>query len=179
MVAAFAGFVPVAVFGSALAEVVYLYLFLPFAIAMVLLGVLVLAKRHALSVLVAAVVFFGVTWLLFQNTDAIHNTAWWALYGKTYQRRVLAQSAKPGQLKHAEWNGWGLGDSKTVVYLVYDPSNSLAGAAREHTAGRYAGIPCRVPSVSRLASHWYAVEFYANENWNSCGGKTDGHTKTP
>jgi len=178
-VAAFAGFVPVAAFGSAFAELLYLYLFLPLALGLVLLVGLVLAKRHTVSILVAVVVFGAVTWFLFNNTDAVQNTARWSLYGKQYRLRVLAERQPLGQWKHAEWNSWGLADSKTVVYLVYDPANSLAEAAKNHAAGTFAGIPCSVPQVSRLASHWYAVEFYANQSWNHCGVKPVEHKKTP
>lgn len=177
--AAFAVFVPVAVFGSAFAVLVYLYLFLPLGLSVGLIVALVLAKRHALSILAATVVFCAVTWMLFQNADAVKDTARWHLYGQRYQRRVLAEREQPGQLKHAVWDGWGLADSETTVYLVYDPSNALAAAAKHHTAGKFAGIPCSVPSVRRLASGWYAVEFYTDQSWNRCGGKTSPDAKTP
>jgi hypothetical protein len=178
-VAAFAIFTPVAVFGSAFAVLVYLYLFLPLGLSVGLIIGLVLAKRHALSILAATVVFCTVTWLLFQNADAVKNTARWHLYRQSYQQRVLAEPQKPGQLKHVEWDGWGLADSETTVYLVYDPSNSLAEAARTHAAGKFAGIPCPVPSVRRLASEWYAVEFYTGQSWNACGKKATPNAKTP
>ena len=178
-VAAFAVFVPAAVFGSAFAVLVYLYLFLPLGLSVALIIGLVLAKRHALSILAAAVVFCGVTWLLFQNADAVKNTARWRLYGQSYQRRVLAEPDQTGQLRHVVWDGWGLANSETTVYLVHDPSNSLAGPAKTHAAGKFAGIPCPVPSVRRLASGWYAVEFYTDQTWNRCGGKTTPDAKTP
>lgn len=177
--AAVAGFVPVAVFGSAFAVLLYLYLFLPLALSLALIVGLVLAKRHALSIVVATVVFCGVTWWLFQNADAVKDTVRWRLYGQSYQRRVLAEPEQAGQLRHGEWDGWGFAGSDTTVYLVYDPSNSLAGAASQHAAGKFAGIPCPVPSVRRLASHWYAVEFYTDESWASCGMKPVKRVKTP
>lgn len=177
--AACAGFVPVAVFGSAFAELLYLYLLLPLALGSALLVGVVLEKRHAVSILTAVVVFAAVTWFLFNSTDAVQNTARWSLYRGTYQQRVLAEEPQAGQMKHTVWSAWGLADSKTVVYLVYDPANSLEEAAGEHAAGKFAGIPCRVPQVSRLASQWYAVEFYANQSWKDCGGKPAPHRKTP
>lgn len=178
-IAAFAVFVPIAVFGSAFAVLVYLYLFLPLGLSVALIVGLVIAKRHALSILVAALVFCGVTWLLFQNADAVKNTARWHLYAQSYQRRVLSEPQEAGQLKHVVWDGWGLANSETTVYLVYDPSNSLAEAARSHMAGRFAGIPCSVPSVRRLANQWYAVEFYTDQSWNSCGAGPAQHAKAP
>lgn len=177
--AAFAVFVPVAVFGSAFALLVYLYLFLPLGLSIALIVGLVIAKRHALSILVATVVFCGVTWLLFQNADAVKNSARWHLYGQSYQRRVLAEPQHAGELKHVQWDGWGLANSQTTVYLVYDPSNSLAEAARIKASGKFAGIPCPVPSVRQLASRWYSVEFYTGESWNACGGAPAMPAKTP
>lgn len=177
--AAFAIFIPVAVFGSAFAVLVYLYLFLPLGLSVALAVGLVVAKRHAVSILTATVVFCAVTWLLFQNADAVKNTARWHLYGQSYQRRVLAEPEQPGQLRHVVWDGWGLANSETTVYLVHDPANSLAGPAKSHAAGKFAGIPCSVPSVRRLASGWYAVEFYTDQTWNRCGGKATPDAKTP
>ncbi|MGC8548380.1 MAG: hypothetical protein ACP5M4_01660 [Acidobacteriaceae bacterium] len=177
-IAAFAIFVPVAVFGSAFAVLVYLYLFLPFGLSAGLMVGLVLAKRQAVSILAATVMFCAVTWLLFQNADAVKDTARWHLYGSSYQRRVLAAPAQTGQLKHVVWDGWELGGMDTTVYLVYDPENSLATAARKHTSGKFAGIPCPVPSVRRLASEWYAVEFFTGERWNRCGAKAVPNAKT-
>lgn len=166
-------------FGSAFSVLVYLYLFLPLGLSVGLVVGLVVAKRHALPILMATVVYCAVTWLLFQNADAVKDTVRWHLYGQSYQRRVLAEPQPAGQLKHVEWDGWGFAGSDTTVYLVYDPSNSLAEAARTHAAGKFAGIPCPVPRVSRLASHWYAVEFYTEEGWNSCAAKPAGDAKTP
>lgn len=178
-VAALAGFIPAAVFGSAFAELLYVYLVMPFLVGLALLIGLALVKRHAVPIVSAAVMFGAVTWLLFHYTDAVQNTARWRIYGKPYQQRVLAAPQTVGQLKHVVWNTWGATDSKTMVYLVYDPSNALAEAARTHAAGKFAGIPCRVPQVSRLASEWYAVEFYPEQSWNDCGGKAAPHAKTP
>ena len=177
--AACAVFVPMAVFGSAFAVLVYLYLFLPLGLSVALAVGLVVARRHAASILAATVVFCGVTWLLFQNADAVKNTARWHLYGQSYRRQALAEPEQPGQLKHVVWDGWGVAGMDTTVYLVFDPSNSLAAGAKSHAAGKFAGIPCPVPSVRRLASEWYAVEFYTDETWNRCGGKAAPDAKTP
>lgn len=180
VLAAFAGFVPVAVFGSALAELLYVFLFLPMGLALVLIGGLILAQKHALSTLVAAVVFSAVTLVLFKNTALVQNMVRWPLYGKAYQRRVLAEPQPAGQMKHVVWNAWGFpGAGNTTVYLVYDPGNTLAEAARTHASGRFAGIPCRVPLVRRLASQWYAVEYYTDETWNRCDAKAVEPKQTP
>ena len=53
----------------------------------------------------------------------------------------------------------------TIVYLVFDPADSLSPAAKGHQPGKFSGIPCEVPRVQRLESHWYAVTFYTEESW--------------
>jgi hypothetical protein len=76
------------------------------------------------------------------------------------------KNESPGELKHVEWDGWGFpGAGNTDVYLVFDPSDSLAAAAKKHQPGKFDGIPGRVPRVSCLESRWYAVLFYTDERW--------------
>jgi len=67
-----------------------------------------------------------------------------------------------------EWDGWGFAGSDTVVYLVYDPNDSLVPAVRSHSSGNFKGIPCEVWHVRRLESNWYSVVFYTETAWNSC-----------
>ena len=101
---------------------------------------------------------------------AIRTTVRWLVGSHDYEAKVLAQPASPsGELKHIEWDGWGFpGAGDTTVYLVFDPTDSLSGAARSNLPGRFDGIPCEVPHVSRLDSHWYTVEFYTDERWGNC-----------
>src|ERR1700735_3317046 len=79
-----------------------------------------------------------------------------------YKSRVLPQVPNE-QLKHVEWDGWGFaGAGDTTEFLVFDPADSLAGAAKNHSSGRFSGIPCEVPEVRRLESEWYTVRFYTD-----------------
>jgi hypothetical protein len=55
---------------------------------------------------------------------------------------VLAQPSVTGELKHIEWDGWGCAGQDTTAYLVFDPTDSLSAAAREHRPGKFNGIPC-------------------------------------
>ena len=65
------------------------------------------------------------------------------------------------------WLGFpGAGD--TVVYLVFDPNNLLAAAARSQSPGKFGGIPCEVPSIRRMEGNWYTVRFYTETDWNHC-----------
>jgi hypothetical protein len=62
-------------------------------------------------------------------------------------------------------DGWGFAGSDTVVYVVFDPTNSLAGAAKSRAPGKFKGIPCEVSRVRRLESQWYSVVFYTDTDW--------------
>jgi hypothetical protein len=59
-----------------------------------------------------------------------------------------------------EWEATGFaGVANNTVYVVFDPTDSLLGAARNHTPGKFSGIPCEVRLVRRLESHWYSIQF--------------------
>jgi len=74
-----------------------------------------------------------------------------------------------GEFKHLEWDSWGIVPSGfTLTYLVFDPSDSLASAAKTKLAGKFNGIPCEVPGVLRLEKQWYSVKFYTDEGWRDC-----------
>lgn len=92
---------------------------------------------------------------------------WWSSR-PVWEERVLARPEYPGQLKHLEWDGWGIFAQDTQVYLVYDPSDGLSNAT-ETTNGLHApGLPCDVWKIYRLQSHWYNVIFYTNTAWDAC-----------
>jgi hypothetical protein len=99
------------------------------------------------------------------NFYAIRSAARWLAWSQHYQAEVLAQSSVSEELKHIQWDGWGWAGQDTTVYLVFDPTDSLLAAAREHRPGKFNGIPCEVPAVDRMEKNWYAVRFYTNEWW--------------
>src|SRR5215469_3047212 len=69
---------------------------------------------------------------------AIRSVARWLLRSHDYKIQVLAQPQLPnGEFKHVEWDGWGMFAQNTTVYLVFDPTDSLSGAARSHQAGKF------------------------------------------
>jgi hypothetical protein len=71
----------------------------------------------------------------------------------------------PGQLKHIEWDSWGFGGMGNYVFLAFDPADALSPADGVERPGKLNGLPCEVALVSRLESHWYAVQFYTNAYW--------------
>lgn len=125
--------------------------------------------RRCLSVLAMLMVYCAVSWASFRNAQSLRGTIRWALHSKQYKARVLAQPMlSNGELRHLQWDGWGWGGSDTDVYLVYDPQNSLASAARSGRAGHFPGIPCAVPRVRRLQNQWYSVQLYTSAGWGEC-----------
>jgi hypothetical protein len=123
----------------------------------------------ALLVILMVAVFCASSWLLFNVSDDVRTTARWFLQAGTYKSAVLAQpNSINGELRHVEWDGWGIAGQDNTVYLVFDPKNSLRRAAESHSAGKYAGIPCEVFRVRRLEKRWYTVQFYTNTDWRHC-----------
>jgi len=113
--------------------------------------------------------FWTVSAFLFLHSSDVRSPIKWFLWSRQYKARVLAQPASPsGNFKHVEWDGWGWGGIDTSVYLVFDPTDSLAGAAKNDRSGKFNGIPCEVPWVRRMESHWYMVMFYTDRDWADC-----------
>ena len=146
-----------------------------YAVAVAILGslallvVVAIRKRRQQRVMALAVfgAYVAVTAVFFMGYGQLRPILRWMLWSDRYKSELLAQSSTAnGQLKHFEWesSGWGpIGP--TIVYLVFDPTDSLSEAAKSHRAGRFSGLPCEVPRVQRLESHWYAVTFYTEESW--------------
>lgn len=123
--------------------------------------------RRSLGVAGVLACYLGFSWGLLTRSADVRADVRWALFSRRYKAEVQSQP-KPaeGELKHMEWDGWGFpaaGD--TLVYLVFDPDNSLAGAAESGSPGKFRGLPCEVVRVSRLESEWYSVLFYTDTHW--------------
>jgi hypothetical protein len=164
LVAAIIAVLPRLIFGEGLASFgVYAAAVL---LGLILLVVLVATvRRHALAAVSMAVIFCATGWLLYTRAD---DTVW-LFRSQIWQARVLAKpTSTDGTLKHAEWDAWGFAGVNNMVYLVFDPSNSLAPAARGGIPGKFSGLPCAVVKVHRLESHWYFVRFYTDTNWEYC-----------
>jgi hypothetical protein len=138
------------------------------------LGVAFLASGTAgLMLVIAAALLMSV------GCQKSSDAARWLARSRNYKSEVLAQPTAVGELKHIEWDGWGWGGQDTTVYLVYDPADSLAAAAKGQKPGKFNGIPCEVLRVRRLESYWYTVQFYTNEFWgrsnalNCTGARTE------
>jgi len=110
--------------------------------------------------------------LLLTNYTLVRDHIRWLFLSGVYKARALAQPVSTnGELKHTEWDVWGFVGSDTTVFLVFDPTNSLAGALRARPPVKARGLPCEVVRVRRLESQWYAVLFYTETYWGqgNCG----------
>jgi energy-coupling factor transporter transmembrane protein EcfT len=157
-------FIPVAIWTSE--GIFYLLVVAPIISLLLLIYAMLKKRRQRQSILSMLVVYWAVSAALVPNYSAIRETSRWLGWSHDYKDEVLAQPASGnGELKHVEWDGWGFpGAGDTTVYLVFDPTDSLA-AAKSHRPGKFNGIPCEVPLVRRLESHWYSVLFYTDEWW--------------
>jgi hypothetical protein len=126
-------------------------------------------RRQGMAGLSMVAIFIAASYVLLRVSDDVHTAGRWLLESGKYKAEILAQpDSTAGELKHADWDIWGFAGAETIVYLVFDPNDSLRAAAGSHSPGKYSGVPCEVPSVRRLEAHWYAVRFYTNTDWNHC-----------
>jgi energy-coupling factor transporter transmembrane protein EcfT len=140
-------------FGIALVAALLLFAF----------GVAKKGRQRFASLLVVMVYVFAAT-LLMSNYSLVRDHVRWLFLSGDYKARVLAQP--PGEeLKHTEWDGWGFAGADTTVFLVSDPTDSLAVAAGSLPPVKARGLPCEVVRVRRLARQWYAVLFYTDTYW--------------
>jgi hypothetical protein len=156
---------------SAYAAFLYFFFFAPivFLTCLVLLIAAAIRKRprQCLSMLLTLVVFSCASWALLKSEDTLRPSIRWLLWSPRFKAEVLAQPAPTeGELRHMEWEATGFaGVANVNIYLVFDPTDSLAVAAKGHSPGKFSGIPCEVVRVLRLESHWYSVTFYTDEGW--------------
>jgi hypothetical protein len=156
------------------APLLYVLLIFPVVCFIGFLWLLAAAIRkkpwQSLSVLLALVGLVAVSWSLGRNEDTLRPFLRWLLRSRQYKAELMSQPEPArGELKHFVWDTSGFVFSGfNVTYLVFDPSDLLADAARRKAPGRVDGIPCKVFRVSRLEKQWYAVRFYTEQDWNNC-----------
>jgi hypothetical protein len=162
-------FLPFALWSADLGELLYAFVAVPIVSFVLIVLAIVKKGRPRLSALSMLVVCWLVSAPLVINYSAIRDTARWFLWSKGYKAQVLGQPASESRgLKHTEWDGWGFAGEDTVVYVVFDPNDSLAAVPEDHPPGKFGGIPCKVPRIRRLERHWYAVMFYTDTSWGHC-----------
>lgn len=123
------------------------------------------AQQRSLT-LTVLVAYLSASTLLLTHYSFARDHVRWLLLSRDYRARVLAQPApRNGELKHAEWDGWGFAGMDTTVFLVFDPTNSLTRSLGAKAPVKARGLPCSVVRVRRLDTQWYAVLFYTETYW--------------
>lgn len=116
-----------------------------------------------------ALIYFVISFAMLRNSYEIRSVSHWLLYSGRYKAEVLSLPEPTEEFRHIEFDGWGgMGAGDTTAYLVFDPDDSLASAAKNRLPGKFRGIPCEVVRVRRFESHWYSVLFYTDTDWNHC-----------
>jgi hypothetical protein len=151
------------------------FLYVPFFALLVFLTCVVMLvtaavqkrPRQCISMSLTLIAFLGVSLFLLKEQGTIRPSIRWLLWSGRFKAEVMAQRPSPkGELRHMEWEATGFaGVANNTVYLVFDPTDSLALAAKSHSPVKSSGIPCEVLRVLRLESHWYSVAFYTDEEW--------------
>jgi hypothetical protein len=127
--------------------------------------------RQRVVTLFVVLAYVFTAMLLMQNYSLVRDNVRWFFLSGGYKARVLAQSSGV-ELKHAEWDGWGFaGIANTTAFLVFDPSDSLAGAVGAQPPIKTRVLPCEVFRVRRLERQWYAVLFYTDTYWGEASCK--------
>jgi len=153
--------------------ILYTFLGVPFlslVVALALLAAALITNRTPHKVYFGMFpVYWAFTTLLFMNQTEMRLQTRWLLYGHKLKASIQRQAAPTnGELRHAEFDGWGWAGMDSTEYLVFDPNDKLASAASQNRSGSYLGIPCKVPLVRRMERNWYIVPYYANADWNRC-----------
>jgi uncharacterized membrane protein len=164
-------FSPVMIYGGD-SDFLYIILMVLFSIILII-TVMVLAffKQRGTVVVIFSILLTNwvLSWCLLKNVDALHGFTQWHLHSNKFRTQLMAQSDPAnGEFKHIEWDVSGYAGNETIVYLVFDPNDSLSAEARSHSSGKFSGIPCEVDRIHRLESHYYTVVFYTETGWDSC-----------
>jgi hypothetical protein len=164
-------FSPVMIYGGD-SDILYIILIALFSIIVILVAlVLTFFKNWTAVVTIFSLLLtnWAISWCLLKNVDELHGFTKWHLHSNAFRSQLMAQpNPANGEFKHIEWDVSGFAGMETVVYLVFDPTDSLATAAKSHSSGKFRGIPCEVDRVWRLESHFYTVLFYTDTSWDSC-----------
>jgi hypothetical protein len=163
-------FFPLTISSSDFSAIFYLVVTAPL-VSLILLGTVYKRRgKLRLTALAVLAVFVTFTAILVTRFLDTRDAARWLVHGKAFKAEILAQpDESPKSLRHMEWEGWGFpGAGNTVVYLVFDPSDSLAAAAKSGTSGKFESLPCTVVRVRKRERQWYTVLFYTDSDWEHC-----------
>jgi hypothetical protein len=135
-------------------------------VSALLLFVFGVTKRglQRLAALLVVMTYVFAAMLLKSNYSLVRDHVRWLFLSGGYKAQVLALPPSK-ELKHVEWDGWGFAGEDTTVFLVFDPTDSLAGSTEALPPVKTRSLPCEVVRVRRLGRQWYAVLFYSDTYW--------------
>jgi hypothetical protein len=150
-------------------------------VVLLLIAIIRKKKRLQASAAAALIVVFATSFAILKLQDSIRDQLRWLLWSNCFKTELQASASfRTGELKHMEWEATGFaGVGNDIVYLVFDPADVLASAARAGSPGIYTGLPCEVLKVRRLEAHWYSVRFYTDEAWGERNQLDCSGTHTP
>src|SRR5579859_1436450 len=102
-----------------------------------------ISRRRKVLPILFALLLVALIWI----DTTLHYKWRWLWSARSYKASVLSQPERPNEWKHVEWDGWGFAGQNTDVYLVFDPTDGLATAARDGLPGKIQRHSVR--SVSR------------------------------
>ena len=147
----------------------FLYVLLLAPLIVVIWLVIGLVRRSQ-QVWVTLFVYCVVTFISLKLSDyffRMHGR--WIFLASTSKKRLLAQPVPiNGELRHLDWDGWGMFAQDTEVYLVNDPVNATIPIEKTKDGLRAKGIPCHFWKAYRLEAHWYAVVYFTSTGWDDC-----------
>lgn len=135
-------------------------------------------KRLQASAALALVAVVATSFAVLKLQEPIRESLRWLLWSNRFKAELLSTpSPQLGEFRHIVWEATGFaGVANNTLYLVFDPTDALASAARTGSPGKFTGLPCEVLKVRRLERQWYSVMFYTDEAWGErntldCSGR--------
>jgi hypothetical protein len=122
-------------------------------------------RRRCLRQLATLAIFWAVLtasfFLNYTYPIGIRSAARWLIWSHDYKAEVFARPEPPnGEMRNIKWDEGGMFAQDWSAFLVFDPTDSLAGSARSLPSCKLNGITCsEVGLVRRMDSHWYIVFF--------------------
>ena len=103
-------------------------------------------KRLQASAALALVAVIAISFTALKLQEPIRESLRWLLWSNRFKTELLlAPSPRRGELRHIEWQATGFaGVANDTIYLVYDPTDALASAARVGSPGRTIAFPALI-----------------------------------
>ena len=147
-------------------QILYFLLLAPLAVVVWLIVGLIRRTRQVWLTLFMFCVVTAISW----KADyflRVHGR--WLILAASSKRQLLAQQPPAvDQLRHLDWDGWGMFAQDTEVYLVNDPASATLQIEKTKDGLRAKGVPCNFWRAYCLEPHWYALVYFTSTGWDDC-----------